>query len=838
MPNIHDCLGIAQRAGTISAGRAAAARAQFRDLVARYETIMPTHQAQAAAAADLKEATQRAARSRYHAVVNQLQAARRLKSIIEKSADPAIALRNLLEYSDSAGPAGFRGESVRSLADAYVNHVNAMIGEVLERHGLNVAGGVRNQASFLNLIREAHGDASGDAGAKALADALGRAQEWLRQSFNAAGGDIGKIDRYGLPHTHDAAQLRLAGFDKWRADIEPLLDWSRITDLSTGRPFGAAGAVPPRAASDRFLRDVFDGITTRGWDDRDPKFSTGGAALYNQRAEHRVLHFSAEGWLRYNKAYGGADPFSTMVNGLHGIARDIAEMRVLGPNPTAGLEFASQVAKKRAETLAAGGGQAAVKLAGRVSSTSVLVKAMLAEQNGSASVPVNAAWARFMSGTRAVITSTQLGSAVLSSVTDLGTITIAAKLVGMNLGNVLSRSARLMASHATQETAARMGYVAQSLADAGGGYSRFMGATLGGGIPQRLAGFTLRASGLTFLTDMNRTAFRMEFAGFLADNADRAFAAIDAPLRRILESRGITGADWDHLRAPAGRFRTPSGEDFITPFSWLEQQTALPRAEAEGLAMRLQMAIEEQLEFAVPTASLEGRARVLMGAAPGSIAGELLRSTLMYRGFSLSLMLNHYRRFMAQPTPLSKASYAAAIFGALFLLGAGAVQLKEIAKGRDPRPMDDRRFWMAALFQGGGLGIFGDFFASETSRVGGGIGETVAGPVAGLVGDLLGPVASNGMRAANGERTMFGRDVANLVRFNTPVASSLWPTRLAFDRIVADNLQRFLDPEAEAAWRRQERQRERDYSNTTWWERGELGPERAPNLASVRGGGW
>jgi hypothetical protein len=169
----------------------------------------------------------------------------------------------------------------------------------------------------------------------------------------------------------------------------------------------------------------------------------------------------------------------------------------------------------------------------------------------------------------------------------------------------------------------------------------------------------------------------------------------------------------------------------------------------------------------------------------------------------------------------------------LTVLGAVAVQLKELAKGRDPRPMDGKAFWLAAIFQGGGLGIFGDFFSSETSRAGGGLAETIAGPVAGLAGDVIGAGASNIQRAAEGEDILLGRDVANLVRFNTPVASSLWYTRLAFDRMVFDELQRFLDPEAEAVWRRQERQRQRDFGSRSWWERGERLPARRPDLRNA-----
>jgi len=207
----------------------------------------------------------------------------------------------------------------------------------------------------------------------------------------------------------------------------------------------------------------------------------------------------------------------------------------------------------------------------------------------------------------------------------------------------------------------------------------------------------------------------------------------------------------------------------------------------------------------------------------------------MYKSFTLSLMLGQIRRFNSLPTPLAKAGYAARLSATLLILGALAVQLKEVAKGRDPRPMDEGKFWMAALFQSGGLGIFGDFFSSETSRAGGGLPETIAGPVVGLASDIIRPVASNITRAIAGQDTLFGRDLANAIRYNTPVASSLWPTRLAFDRLVADQVQLMLDPEAATLMRRQEMKRARDFGTETFWPRGATAPSRLPDLSNARG---
>ena len=829
MANMHDCLQRAIQQGTLNAVRGNQALTAYQQLFDRYRTIMSDPQAHASAAADLRKATSTKAAARRHTVLHQLQTMRRIDHLIKTSPDPALAIRNLLEHSEGSG---FKGESVRSLQEAYEGMINATIAEVLEATGLNVTGTSRNSALLTELVKELHGEASGNPMAVRLAAAVRKAEHRMVQEFNAHGGNIRILKDRGVPHSHDASTMMRAGYDAWAAKIEKALDWSRIDDFQTGSAFAdAPGTVPPRAVTERFLRDVWGGITTKGWDDKTPSMAMGGKALYNQRAEHRVLHFkSGTDWMDYAKEFGASDPFTAMMNGLHGMARDVAQMRVLGPNPRAGLIYAEQVALARAAEL----GDAKLEI--RVTRIAKLSRTMLAHLDGSVSVPEHEGWASFFAGTRSVLTSIQLGSAVLSSVTDAATITAAAQAVGFGAAKTLTRSVQLMGSHATRQTAARMGYVAGALADAGGGYSRYFGNTFTSGLPDRLAGFTMRATGLSYITDMRKVAFQMEFAGYMADNADRAFGQIDASLRKIFENRGITAADWEALRAPEGRFIENGGADFISPYYWAEHQTQMPEAEARGLAMRLQMAMQEQLEFAVPTASIEGKALLQGESKPGSFSGELLRSSASYKSFAMSLTMGQFRRFMAQPTPIGKAKYAAKISAMLLLTGALAIQLKELAKGNDPRPMDTGKFWMAALFQGGGLGIFGDFFQSETSRVGGGIGETLAGPVAGAIGDVLGPVASNVTALVKGEKTTLGKDAVNLVRQNTPFLSSAWYARTAYSRLVMDELQSLIDPQAEVAFRRKMRKMQKDYGTQPFVPmKGSNDDLRLPNLSNAFG---
>jgi hypothetical protein len=829
MTSMADCLQRAIDFGEIDRQRGQAVKAEFDQLVARYRTIMPDAQAKARAAADLKDANAAKTARRRHVVLNQLQAMSRIRNLILTAKDPAAAIKSLIEYNPGAG---MKGESVRSLTEAYVSSINAALKQVLETTGQDVFSKSRNVKLLENLIRELHNENTGDVAAKTLAKAVREQQQRMRRSFNSFGGDIGDLADFGVTHSHDAGQLRLKGFDTWAQKIHGLLAWDRIPNLSTGKPFAAAGQKPAFADVQAFLRDVYDGIVTRGWDDRDPSLAMGGRALANQRAEHRVLHFKdGSSWLDYNRDFGTSDPFSAMIGGLHGLARDVAALRVLGPNPRAGLGYAAQVAQKHAADL---GDAKLAERAGRAGKTAL---AMLAHQDGSVNIPHHVGWARFFGGVRATLTSIQLGSAVVSSVTDAATITAAARTIGMGKRNVMTRSVQLMASQATRETAARMGYVAETLADAGATMARYMGQTFGTGLPERLSSFTLRATGLSFVTDMRKIAFQMEFAGHLADMGAKTFDQIDANTRLMLSRRGVTPADWDLIRDPATRFREPNGADFMTPFHWLETQTALPRVEAEGLAMRWQMAIQEQLEMAIPSASREGKALLQGTAPPGTFLGELARSSTSYKSFSLSLMLNQYRRFAeADSWGQNRWSYAAKLSGMLVLMGGLAIQLKELVKGNDPRPMDEGKFWMAALFQGGGLGIFGDFFNAETSRAGGGLAETLGGPVVGLASSLIKPVASNLTRAINGETTMVGRDIAGLVRQNTPFATSAWYLRTAYSRLVADNLQSFLDPEAELIFRRKVKKMAKDYGTQPFIPvQGTGGSARLPDLSNALG---
>lgn len=835
MADLAACLQRAIDAGEVDRDRARAAQERYREQVRRHmDQGQPEQVARIMAADDMMDQITAQTQKMRHTVTAQLRdlarAAQELDGAPFRNRDILPQLVEQAELRSIALRQSFMGQ----------------ISDFLARHRTTVLGNVRNRAGLKNVVRELHGQGTGDAVARELAEGVQAVQERARALYNALGGDIGKLANRGVPHLHHAAKIRAAGFDRWFRELwdNRLIDWHRIENFDTGKPFAVApGARPAEADARRFLEAVYENITTGGWASKEPGMATGGRALYNRRKEHRVLHFTdGDAWMRYNEQFGQANPFEAIVGELSAMARDIALMESFGPNPTAGLEFRTQLMAKQ---VAGDAGTApAFGVGSRTVQDEVLrknkkAKVMLRHVSGAANVPHDNVMASFFAGLRNLLTGAQLGGAPASQVTDLVTTRLAAKAVGMNGGGPLGRAINQVISRMTPEEARAYGYMFDTWFNAGSAHARFMGDVWSPEITSRVTNFVLRANGMSFMTDMQRTGLRLSFSHELGEMAGRSFDQLDPRLRQFLQSRGLTAAEWDLLRAPDAMFTSPAGAKVITP-TWFVEHSSLPRLEAERLAMKLGGIIEAFTEMGVPTVSTRGRATLMGDAAPGSFSGELLRSGVMYKSYVLSLMFNQIRRVFEMQGNWTRATYVASFTVQMTAMGALAVQLKELARGRDPRPMDRPEFWAAAYLQGGGVGIFGDFFSSTSSRAGGGLGETLAGPVIGAVGDVGRAVNSNLARMADGQDPLIGRDVANLARRYNPLATFQpllpVPTRAAMDRIIWDNLQELLDPEARDQWRRQEQRAQRDFGTQNYWQRGRVLPDRAPDLANALGG--
>jgi hypothetical protein len=83
-----------------------------------------------------------------------------------------------------------------------------------------------------------------------------------------------------------------------------------------------------------------------------------------------------------------------------------------------------------------------------------------------------------------------------------------------------------------------------------------------------------------------------------------------------------------------------------------------------------------------------------------------------------------------------------------------------------------------------------------------------------------------------GDKTNFGREVTKFVHQNTP-GSSLWFMRLAYERVLMDQLQYLTDKDAHSAFQKRMSLRKRDFGNEFFWRPGETSPRRAPDLSKA-----
>jgi hypothetical protein len=197
----------------------------------------------------------------------------------------------------------------------------------------------------------------------------------------------------------------------------------------------------------------------------------------------------------------------------------------------------------------------------------------------------------------------------------------------------------------------------------------------------------------------------------------------------------------------------------------------------------------------------------------------------------------HGRRIagmFASGEAMKGALYAGSLLLSTTLLGGMALQMKQVASGRDPQDMTDASFWGAALLQGGGLGIYGDFLFSNVNRYGGGFASTFGGALMGRANDLWNLTAGNVLQLASGEKTHFGRELNRFLRSNTP-GSTIWYLRAAWERVLMDQLQFVMDPEANKAFKQRQKFYMREFGQKFWWEPGRMMPGRAPDPGAAIG---
>lgn len=710
------------------------------------------------------------------------------------------------------GPWKNAGQSVDAVKHALETELLGPMVAELETRGLLTAALVKNPDFERNVAREMaiingakQVQPTGDANAKALAEIFAKYGEAARVMQNKAGAWIRKIDGYVTRQSHDQLKVARAGKDAWKAAVRPLLDERTFDDAVDVEKF--LDYVYVNLASGKHMK-------ASGGSDWMGGFH-GSGNLAKRVSQDRVLIFKGpDEWLQYNNQFGRASLYESVLDSLGFAARNTALMRTYGTSPEAAfrgdLERAANATTDPKERAA-------------LDPENWLLKAEFDQISGGALQHGNPSAAAVNGAVRAVVSMAKLGGVVLSSLPDIAVRAAVLRHNGVGLLNAYGDSLGSFFSgfrgSERREVADILNAGTQGIL--GGVYERLHAVdTVPGGISKAARVF-FKATGLTWWTDALSRGMGLMLSRNMVHQLGRGFDTIDPLLRTTLNRYGIDERAWAALQK--AETRLADGEQYLTPDAvkalpddvmrqYLGKADASERAldaARDDLATRLSAYYTDQVRESLTFAGARERALTTMGSSAGTPLGEAVRYIMQFKQFPITFFTKHIQREFSRNDTVNAAGLAHLIVGTT-VLGYVAMTAKEYAKGRNPRNPEDAgdyaKLVMAAMQQGGGLGIYGDFLFGDANRFGGGLVGTLAGPTAGLLEQYVGV-----LHAARDGKDPSAKALRAAIA-TTPFIN-LFYTRLALDHLVLHGWMEAVNP---GYLRRYERQVERENNQTFW----------------------
>lgn len=725
--------------------------------------------------------------------------------------------------------------------------------DFLEKTSPTFLGLCENKKLITDLVHEIAGDDTGNPVAKSAAKAWIDTVESLRQRFNAAGGDIGKLEDWLFPQTHDrykitnaarrlaGGELKQAGLtikdtvthkkynpnqnrDAWIDFVWDKLDRSKYLDDDL-KPLSDD-------AMRALLSDVFETIRTNGANKENVgKVTAGrGKSKANTRQEHRTLMFKdAQARLDYNEVFGSnPSVMGTMMEHIGSMSRDIALMEMLGPSPTNTYNTLKRMAQIDTDQQTSSTGK--IK-----SADNSLLDAMWANLTGTANVVESGFIASIGQGARNLQVAGKLGSAFISSFTDVATYFHTARVNRMPF----ARSAMLLvkslnpADKSDKRFAARAGIIGDELNSAA---SRFVEGNIGNGITGKLADLTMRLSLLSQWTDAVRRAQSLNTMATFAEATKHNWADIDGWLRYRLEEFGVSEDVWKALQKC--KPEELNGSEFLTINSI--KNAASKNGDIDGL--NVDKLVSTYLSFVMDDSFMASLQPDLMtrsitnwGKSRGTVAGEFIRSIFLFKSFPIAMFTRHLQRSKdlyryklqtdGQGAAIwSRVGYMSSLVVSTTLVAYVANMFKDLINGSDVKDPTTLDAFKRAFTAGGGMGFIGDILVS-------GMDDYKYGHPALM--NMAGPVLSTAMDAYTifdkfKDNKDIGANTIRIIKGNLPVVN-LWYTKQLLNHAVFNQIQEMMNP---GYHRRIEQKIRKNQGVGYWWKPTEMLPYRMPEFGT------
>jgi hypothetical protein len=657
-----------------------------------------------------------------------------------------------------------------------------------------------------------------------LAEVINKYQTNARNNRNRFGAWIRDLQGYITRQTHDMFKIRAVPEDEWVNFVKDRLDLPKMMRLgliSENDPIGS-------------LRGLYDdfasGVHMKNIPAEEDSIAMGrGSNLAKRESVSRSLYFKdGLSAYEYNEQFGVGTLAQSVLVGLDRAASSTALLKTLGTNPEVTLtrmmdEYENSLTGDRRAKFRESRGA---------------IMNLLAQVDGSVNVPGSVSAAKVGAILRAWQSMAKLGGALISSVSDLAGY--AAELrysQGKNLfSGVLDGITALTKGRATGEQAEilqSLGVFHESVA--GSISARFDNPDLVAGKMAAAMQHFFRLNGLTWWTESLRDGAGLQHASYMASQSTKAFNDIDPELKRLLGLYNVNEGKWEIMRLAVSQIE--DGRKYMNP----EALRTVPRSALEAyitsigrtvsdtsvqnliddLSQTMRVMTIDRAHLAVLEPNARVRAFMLRGTKPGTVSGEILRYIGQFKSFSIAMVQMVLGREVYGRGYDTVGEYLrkgrgdmvglVTMVGMYAALGYAAMSIKDLIKGREPRDLIDKETGLpsvktiaAAMAQGGGLGLYGDFLFGEYSRMGRTFTSSLAGPVIGNLDTLT----DLWTRMRNGD-DLAAQSFKALID-NTPFANLYW-LRPLLDYSILFNIQESLNP---GFLRRMERRVERENNQT------------------------
>lgn len=721
-------------------------------------------------------------RNRYLNIVRESQLLNLAEAADQQLGDPSLGLESALVGTNAIFEGSKR--SVDALDAGIFNSVaGGFIADLqsssLMRRFNNMRGDFEREVSKVlsNLNkREPETDLKVSSDAKRLGEIMFKYQRAALERENKAGSFIRLKEGRVVQSSHEPAKLAKAGYDEWSSFIRGKLDFERM-DIEDGE-------------IDKFLQSSFTAIKSgvrknQVTDDIAQAFK-GPQNLAKRQSASGVFTFkNSDDWYDYDQKFGGASLREAFMQDLRSSSRATALMDILGTNPEAMVERVQLKLQQKYR-----GDEK--KLAGLQRKGNFLnFESALAEVTGGVNIGADTKAAKILSGYRSLQTMAKLGAAFIPAVTDIAYIATNRMYQGRSMlqawGDGFSAIFKSMPPKEMRDFADRLGVGLEG--QLGDFMNRFNASDDLPGKTSKMMGLFFKLNLLQPWSESNKRGVTLMIANDLGREANKKFGQLPQDLQRLLPQYGINKEAWEVARQ--GVTNGPDGRPYLVP-----GEVADTAVKDNLFAM-----LSSEADFAIPTPGARERAILRRGYRPGTTAGEAIRFVTQFKSFSAVAMTKVLGRqvYGSGSKTLSQQlkrgvganiGLVNAIVGTSFL-GYFAMQAKEVLKGREPRPASPETF-IAAMLQGGGLGIYGDFLFGEANRYGGGLAETLVGPGPTAVLDLVQLVQKTRGVAFGADENLKG-DFVKLFKENTPL-TNLFYTQQATNYLIWYQLQELTNP--------------------------------------------